>query len=115
MHVSYRADNHFQEDGRIRSYNAMGNVRGQDTANVWPNYRNLERDKRIRERVEVTAPPAPGVGQAHIGARAQAIVSGDVSWRYCETAVFFRASNPPPPVALSTGSRKKRSTVWLSR
>src|SRR5207249_12186636 len=80
MRVSYGANNHFPgKTEESPGYNAIRNVRGQDTRSVRPNYRTLKGDKSIRERVEVPASPAPGVGQAHIGAFAKAIVSGDVN------------------------------------
>src|SRR6266704_1697318 len=80
MHVSYGAKDHSPRNTEEpRGYNAMGNVRRKDTRRIRSNYRSLERDKDVRERVEVSAPPAPGVGQAHIGALAKTIIAGDVT------------------------------------
>src|SRR5260370_9479947 len=80
MHVSHGANGHFPGKAEEpRGYNAMGNVRGQYTRSIRSNHRNLKRDKSIRERVEVTTSPAPGVGEAHIGPLANSIVDGDVS------------------------------------
>src|SRR5260370_33582610 len=80
MHVSHGANGHFPGKAEEpRGYNAMGNVRGQYTRSIRSNHRNLKRDKSIRERVEVTTSPAPGVGEAHIGPLANSIVDVDVS------------------------------------
>src|SRR5947209_7096377 len=40
--------------------------------------RNLERYKCVRQSVEITAPPAPGVGQAHVSAVTKPIVGSNV-------------------------------------
>jgi len=48
MHVSYGADDHFPgKSEESRSYNAMGNVRGQDTRSIRSNYRNLDQSRQL--------------------------------------------------------------------
>src|SRR5438094_2816909 len=99
MYVCHRADDHLPgETKEPRCHNAVRNVGRQDARDMWADYRNLERYKRVRQGVEVTARPAPGVGEAHVGAVSKSVVSGDVS-----LAIVCNPRVPHSQQAASTG------------
>src|SRR5580704_3732610 len=54
------------------------NVRRLDAVNIGADHRNLERDKRVGQGVEVAARTAPGIRHIHFALLTGAVAGGDL-------------------------------------
>src|SRR6266436_4289027 len=108
MYIGHRTDDHFPgKTEKPRGHNAIGNVRRKQPAYIRSNDGNLEGDKRVGERIEVATSPAPGVGQAHIGALAKAIVSGDVGLAILRSSRILHGQQSVSTCGIEHGIQKK--------
>src|SRR5438094_2244257 len=79
MDVPYGTDHHVPEKPEeARGHYTIRNVGRNDARHVRTDDRNLERNQRVRKRVQVPARAAPGVRKAHVRAFPKTIMRGDV-------------------------------------